>query len=46
MTPILEPLSGQEYEPEKRVKILGSLCIILGFVFQLISSGIDIGVGY
>ncbi len=46
VTPLLEPAYGLTYESEKRVKIMGSGLVILGVIFQLISSYLDIAYDY
>jgi hypothetical protein len=40
-SPVLEPLSYKSYSPEKRVKILGSIILFVGFAYQLAASIID-----
>ncbi|MEP4548155.1 MAG: hypothetical protein ABJ000_18380 [Saccharospirillum sp.] len=40
-SPVLEPLSYKNYSPEKRVKILGTIILFMGFAFQVVASTID-----
>jgi hypothetical protein len=42
-TPILEPLSYKSYSAENRIKILGTLLLLVGFAFQITASIADLG---
>ncbi|EGQ7970876.1 hypothetical protein HRO20_003500 [Vibrio cholerae] len=43
---LFSPVSGRvynvDYPPEKRIKILGSIILIVGFAFQIIASYLDL----
>jgi hypothetical protein len=40
-SPILEPTYNVRFSPEKRIKILGLMFLLMGFVFQIVSSVFD-----
>lgn len=40
-SPVLEPLSYKSYSPEKRIKILGAIILLMGFAFQVVASVSD-----
>lgn len=40
-SPVLEPTFDKRFSPEKRIKILGIIFLLMGFAFQIISSIID-----
>ncbi|AJQ92099.1 hypothetical protein [Gynuella sunshinyii] len=37
-----EPVGNVSFTPEKRVKILGAMLLIMGFIFQLVAAFIDL----
>ncbi|RDE19714.1 hypothetical protein DV711_12605 [Motiliproteus coralliicola] len=37
-SPAFEPVGGVALEPKKRIKILGSMLLVLGFLFQIIAA--------
>lgn len=42
-SPVLEPLSYKSYSAESRVKILGTLLLLVGFAFQITASVAGLG---
>lgn len=42
-SPVLEPLSFKSYSATSRVKILGTLLLLVGFAFQITASIADLG---
>ncbi len=41
-SPVLEPTPSKSFLPETRVKILGTLLLLIGFAFQIVASISDI----
>ncbi|NOF46594.1 hypothetical protein [Vibrio cholerae] len=41
-SPVLEPKSNKTYEPSRRVKILGTILLLVGFLFQITAAIVDI----
>ncbi|APD88756.1 hypothetical protein BM524_02430 [Alteromonas mediterranea] len=42
-SPVLEPLSFKSYSPSTRIKILGTLLLLVGFAFQIVAAVSDLG---
>lgn len=42
-SPVLEPLSYKAYDPSTRIKILGTLLLLVGFAFQITAAVEDLG---